>query len=189
MRSPTRVLPPLINAWPMKCSLRRFCVPAELHSDQGQNFEASVFSEVCWWLGNKKTQTTPMHPQSDRLVLHFNRTLETDIDTDQPLAARLGPTSAPGPVGVLDCSTGVYEVHPCSPHVRMRTANPGGLGVRLPLEPEVDSELGLDYFHNLRSRLWEVHELARWGLIEAVGGTRVSQVGTERGWGPPEVSS
>lgn len=46
----------------------RFGVPAELHSDQGRNFESQVFSEVCQRLGVSKTRTTPLHPQSDGLV-------------------------------------------------------------------------------------------------------------------------
>ena len=33
----------------------RFGVPEEMHSDQGQNFGAIVFSEVCHCLGIKKT--------------------------------------------------------------------------------------------------------------------------------------
>ena len=53
----------------------RFGAPEELHSDQGRNFEAEVFSEVCKRLGIKKTRTTPLHPQSDGLVERFNRTL------------------------------------------------------------------------------------------------------------------
>ncbi|KAF7642413.1 hypothetical protein LDENG_00258330 [Lucifuga dentata] len=52
----------------------------ELHSDQGRNFKAQVFAEVCQWMGVRKTRTTPLHLQSDRLVEgHFNRTLATQL--------------------------------------------------------------------------------------------------------------
>lgn len=37
----------------------RFGVPIELHSDQGRNFEAQTFQEVCRLLGIHKTRTTP----------------------------------------------------------------------------------------------------------------------------------
>lgn len=57
----------------------QFGVPLILHSDQGQNFESTVFSEMCSLLGITKTRTTPMHPQSDGMVERFNRTLEAQL--------------------------------------------------------------------------------------------------------------
>lgn len=38
----------------------RLGVPAELHSDQGLNFESKVFGEVCQWLGVEKTGKTTL---------------------------------------------------------------------------------------------------------------------------------
>ncbi|KAJ8349267.1 hypothetical protein SKAU_G00243970 [Synaphobranchus kaupii] len=57
----------------------RFGAPAELHSDQGRNFESQVLAEVCKRLGVIKTRTTPLHPQSDGLVERFNRMLATQL--------------------------------------------------------------------------------------------------------------
>ena len=67
--------------------ITRFGVPVELHSDQGRNFESSIFQEVCTLLGIHKTRTTALHPQSDGMVERFNRTLEEHlrkiVDKDQ----------------------------------------------------------------------------------------------------------
>ena len=55
--------------------LCRFGTPEKLHSDQGRNFKAVMFSEACRRLGMKKI--TLLHLQSDGLVEHFNCTLAT----------------------------------------------------------------------------------------------------------------
>ena len=59
--------------------LSRFGVPEELHSDQGREFESAVFKEYCQLLSIRKTHTTPLMPQSDGMVEHFNRTLALDL--------------------------------------------------------------------------------------------------------------
>ncbi|KAK3102810.1 hypothetical protein FSP39_014067 [Pinctada imbricata] len=57
--------------------ISRYGVPTYIHSDQGKQFESSLFQEMCSLLGIHKTRTTPYHPQSDGMVERFNRTLAT----------------------------------------------------------------------------------------------------------------
>ena len=60
----------------VKKIVSRYGVPLVLHSDQGRNFESTVFAEMCRLLGIERTRTTPLHPQSDGMIEHFNHTLE-----------------------------------------------------------------------------------------------------------------
>ena len=55
--------------------ISRFGAPAQLHSDQGPEFESRLISELCKLLNIDKTRTTAYHPQSDGQVERFNRTL------------------------------------------------------------------------------------------------------------------
>ncbi|MBN3314449.1 TRI67 protein, partial [Atractosteus spatula] len=61
--------------WPMADA--RLGVLEELYSDQGWN--SQVFVGVCQCLGIKKMRTTPLHPQSNRLVERFNQMLSTQM--------------------------------------------------------------------------------------------------------------
>ena len=50
-------------------------VPARLLSDCSANFMSNIISEMCNLLGIKKLQTTPYHPQMNRLVKRSHQTI------------------------------------------------------------------------------------------------------------------
>ena len=52
-------------------------VPAQLHTDQGRNFESDPFKAICDLLGVEKTRTVPYNPKSDGMIEKFNCTLAT----------------------------------------------------------------------------------------------------------------
>ena len=51
----------------------------EIHSDQGLNFECTLFREICRLFEVHKTRTTPYRPCSNGLVERFNRMLTSLI--------------------------------------------------------------------------------------------------------------
>ena len=57
----------------------RYGCPYNIHSDQGRNYESTVFMELCRLLEIQKTQTSPYNPRCNGQVERFNRTLVSMI--------------------------------------------------------------------------------------------------------------
>ena len=54
----------------------RYGCPVSIHSDQGRQFESTLFQELCKVLDIHKTRTSRFHPQSDGVVERMNRTIK-----------------------------------------------------------------------------------------------------------------
>ena len=53
----------------------RYGMPVEIVTDQGRQFEAELFKELCTYLEIDKKRTSPWHPQTNGMVERFNRTI------------------------------------------------------------------------------------------------------------------
>lgn len=154
----TTVADALVSQW-----VCRYGVPAELHSDQGRNFEARLFKQTCQLLGIHKTRTTPLHPESDGMVERFNRTLcnclAKMVDEDHQ-----GDWDQQINYVMMAYRSSVHETTGFSPSYLLF-----GRELRLPGDlicptPETNVQLPCDYVADLKSRLERTHEFARENL-------------------------
>lgn len=150
----TTVAEVLLQNW-----ISRYGTPLQLHSDQGRNFTSAVFKALCVLLKIDKTQTTPLHPQSDGMVERFNRTILNHLslhvsknqqDWDRKL-----------PLFLLAYRSAVHETTGFTPSKMLF-----GRELRLPCDllfgrpPDAPSSPE-DYVCELQERLECVHEFAR----------------------------
>ena len=70
----TTIADALVSGW-----VSRFGVPACITSDQGRQFESSLFSELARLLGSIHFRTTAYHPQSNGIIERWHRTLKSAI--------------------------------------------------------------------------------------------------------------
>nr|XP_029723307.1 uncharacterized protein LOC115264116 [Aedes albopictus] len=69
----------LVSGW-----IARFGVPAYVTTDQGRQFESSLFSELTRMLGTTHLRTTAYHPQSNGIIERWHRTLKSAILCHDP---------------------------------------------------------------------------------------------------------
>lgn len=64
----------LIRGW-----ISHYGVPQKITTDQGRQFESSLFNKMSQLLGCQHFKTTPYHPQSNGIIERFHRTLKASI--------------------------------------------------------------------------------------------------------------
>ena len=139
--------------------IARYGAPEKIHSDQGRNFEAQLFKEMCTLFNIEKTRTTPYHPESDGMIERLNRTLQDMLakyvsghqrDWDEHL-----------PLVMMAYRSSVHASTQYTPFYLLF-----GHEVRLPVDimfgrqPDHQPEVS-EYVRNLRDTLEDVHENAR----------------------------
>ena len=139
-------------------------LPTFLHSDQGAQFEAHLFQEMCRLLGIKKTRTTPYHPQSDgqseRNIKTLTKMLATVTGKQDEWDKHLKTT-------MMAYRATPHESTGFTPNMLMlgrEIALPTDIMCGLP--PDSPREV-TSYVADLRDRLEEAHRLARRHLRQA----------------------
>lgn len=64
----------MFNHW-----IAHYGSPITITSDQGSQFEATLFQAFALFIGTNKNRTTPYHPQSNGLVERWHRTLKAAL--------------------------------------------------------------------------------------------------------------
>lgn len=73
MTAPT-IAQALVTGW-----ISRFGVPKRITSDQGRQFESTLFAELLRTFGITHLRTTPYHPQSNGIIERWHRTLKAAL--------------------------------------------------------------------------------------------------------------
>ncbi|MES9880089.1 MAG: reverse transcriptase domain-containing protein [Sedimenticola sp.] len=144
----------------------RFGLPMRIHTDQGRQFEADMFQQMCLLFDIDKTRTTAYHPQSNGLVERFNRTLlrmmtkfvsADQRDWDEKL-----------PFIMMAYRSSQHETTGFSPNCMMF-----GREMTMPIDllygppPESKEQTECEFVQTLRNKLANVHASAREKMVKA----------------------
>ena len=156
----------------------RFGMPAQLHSDQGPQFESKLMAELCKLLGIKKTRTTPYHPQGDGMVERANRTiqiaLKSYVDRNYAEWDRYLPQVQ------LAYNTSVHRVTGYTPHFVLFGREAGlPLHALCPPPDKMQYDTPSAFVRDLRARLVDCFDIIRLKLDQSHRVAKTAHRGVE----------
>lgn len=139
-----------------------FCtygIPDIVHSDQGQNFESTVFHQTLKAFGVEKSRTTAYHPEGDGMVERFNRSLlqllRTYVEKEEEWESHL-------PLALYAYRTAVHSSTGVSPFMLMYGREPSSGVLTQPSGYDVS-----DFSTVLQSKLSQLQDLVEVHNTEA----------------------
>ena len=151
--------------------------PESLHSDQGNEFDAEVFREVCALMGIHKTRTTPFNPSSNGMVERTNRTLKSML---QAMATNHYMTTwdAKLPLVMMAINNVIHRTTGFPPF-RLQVA--GNTDMRIPADliygkaNPINYHCYHDFVFQLDLAMKEVHELVRLNMQRQMNFQRLAR--------------
>ncbi len=144
----------------------RYGVPRIIHSDQGRNFESTLFTELCKLLDIDKVRSSALHAQTNGMVERQNKVIQNMLSMF--VATNQRDWDVHLPYMMMAYRSATHESVKCSPNEMVF-----GRSVELPIDiilgrpPEEPNIHSTEYIQNLQSKLELVHAYARQNLTIA----------------------
>jgi len=144
----------------------RYGVPRIIHSDQGRNFESTLFAELCKLLDVDKVRNSPLHAQTNGMVERQNKVIQNMLSMF--VATNQRDWDVHLPYMMMAYRSATHESTKCSPCEMML-----GRNVELPIDiilgrpPEDPITHTTNHVPDLQQKLELVHEYARQNLTMA----------------------